>query len=314
MSLSPKVRALAASAILILSATATAGPAWAEAPRRAVILTSDVTRFYEVYDAAGGRPSAEQLDRDYLARGSASLLHFAKVRNVTGTRIADTLQKRPEIYVAARRCLAVLPGVKRRLTSSFAKLARLYPEARPAPVAIVVGRGRPVGIADSAGVTMGLEALCAADFMHPDLEARFVHTIAHEYGHIQQADARKDLAPGDPDATVLRMSLMEGTGEFVAQLISGAPGNHQHRAWTKGREAQIEAAFVADQDKTDLSAWLNNGPGTAEKPGDLGYWVGHRIVKAYYDRAPDKRQALRDIFEMSDPKAFLAASGWRPAS
>ncbi|WP_309642935.1 DUF2268 domain-containing putative Zn-dependent protease [Phenylobacterium sp.] len=312
MSPVPKARALAASAIVILAAAA--GPAWAQSARQAVIVTDDVTRFYKVYDAAGGRPTAEQLDRDYFAKGSDNLRHFAKVRNVTGTRIADTLRTRPEIYVAARRCLAVLPAVKRRLTTAFAKLARLYPEARLAPVAIVVGRGRPIGIADSAGVSMGLEALCAAEFMHPDLAARFVHTIAHEYGHIQQADASKDMAPGDPDATVLRMSLMEGTGEFVAELISGQPGNHQHRAWTRGREAEIEAAFVADQDKTDLSAWLNNGPGTADKPGDLGYWVGHRIVKAYYDRAPDKLQALRDIFEMSDPKAFLAASGWRPAS
>jgi hypothetical protein len=42
----------------------------------------------------------------------------------------------------------------------------------------------------------------------------------------------------------------------------------------------------------------------------VGYW----IVKSYYQRAPDKHQALRDIFEMRDPKAFLATSGWHPAA
>jgi uncharacterized protein YjaZ len=63
-------------------------------------------------------------------------------------------------------------------------------------------------------------------------------------------------------------------------------------------------------DKTDLSQWLYNS--APERPGDLGYWVGYRIVKSYYQRADDKRQALRDIFEMTDPKAFLARSGWRP--
>jgi hypothetical protein len=35
-------------------------------------------------------------------------------------------------------------------------------------------------------------------------------------------------------------------------------------------------------------------------------------VKAYYLHAADKRQAVRDILEMHDPKAFLAKSGWRP--
>ena len=49
-----------------------------------------------------------------------------------------------------------------------------------------------------------------------------------------------------------------------------------------------------------------------EQGGDLGYWVGYRIVKAYYQRAADKQQALREILELSDPKAFLAKSGWRP--
>jgi len=162
---------------------------------------------------------------------------------------------------------------------------------------------------DAAGVAIGLEAICAADFMEPDLEDRFVHTIAHEYGHIQQPRADQTDVPG---ATVLFASLIEGGADFVAELISGGLGAYHLAALTRGREAAIEAAFVADEDKTDLSGWLYNGRGTPEHPGDLGYWVGYRIVKAYYQHASDKHQALRDIFEMKDPKAFLARSGWRP--
>jgi hypothetical protein len=72
-------------------------------------------------------------------------------------------------------------------------------------------------------------------------------------------------------------------------------------------EKEIETAFVSDEDKTELSKWLNNG--TPEKPGDLGYWVGYRIVKSYYQHATDKRRAFRSILEMTDPKVFLAKSG-----
>lgn len=276
------------------------------------IVTSDVDRFYRVYEGAGRHPTAEQLDRDYLAHGGPALNEFAKLRNVTGARIAKTLETSPATYENARKCLAVLPGVKRRLTAAFAKLAELYPEAKFPPVTIVVGRGRPVGITSPSGVTMGLEALCAADFMNPDLEDRFVFTIAHEYGHIQQPAALQALEPGQPGATVLRMSLMEGAAEFVGELISGGVGNSQHAAWTKGREREIGEAFLRDKDKTDLSAWLYNGPGDASKPGDLGYWAGYRIVKAYYEGAPDKRTALQEILRTDDPEAFLAESGWRP--
>ncbi len=63
-------------------------------------------------------------------------------------------------------------------------------------------------------------------------------------------------------------------------------------------------------DKRDLSDWIyNSKPGN---PGDLGYWVGYRIVKSYYQNASDKRQALRDIIGLQDARAFLARSGWRP--
>jgi len=300
--------------VAALAALATGAPAVAAAAAGPQIVTDDVTRFYQVYEAAGGHPTAEQLDRDYLAPGSSSLHEFAHLRRVTGARIAETIAAHPETYTNARRCLAVLPAVKQRVGAALTRLKALYPEMKPAPVTIVVGRGRPVGITNPSGVTMGLEALCAADFMDPNVEDRFVHTIAHEYGHIQQTTALQALEPGDPGATVLTMSLMEGVGEFTAELISGGVGDYQHKAWTRGKEAAIEAAFVRDLDKTDLSAWLYNGPGDADHPGDLGYWVGYRIVKAYYAHAPDKHAALKAIFEMPDPKAFLAASGWTPAA
>ena len=45
----------------------------------------------------------------------------------------------------------------------------------------------------------------------------------------------------------------------------------------------------------------------------MGTWVGYRITKAYYQRAADKQQALREILGLSDPKAFLSKSGWQPA-
>jgi hypothetical protein len=52
--------------------------------------------------------------------------------------------------------------------------------------------------------------------------------------------------------------------------------------------------------------------GTLTEPGDLGYWVGFRIVKSYYGHATDKGEALRDIIEMKDAKGFIAKSAWRP--
>lgn len=274
------------------------------------ILTSDVTRFYELYDAADGKPSVEQLERDYLAKATPSLIEFAKMRRVTAQSIADRLAKDPAIYANAKACMATLPAVRTRLAAAFRRFAELYPEARLPPVAIVVGRGKPVGTANRDGLYIGLEALCAADFMNPDIEDRLVHVIAHEYGHTQQRDS--EFEEGDPSVTVLRVSLLEGVAELVAELTSGSVGNPGLTRWTHGKEAEIETAFVRDMDSTDLSKWVYNyRPGT-DQPYDLGYWVGYRISKAYYLRSDDRRAALKRLIELDDPKAILAGSGWTP--
>ncbi|MGB6386347.1 MAG: DUF2268 domain-containing putative Zn-dependent protease [Terriglobales bacterium] len=272
-----------------------------------VIEIDDVARFYKVYAAAGGHPTADQLQHDYIDPGSEGLHHLAKVRNVSGTTIVKTLAEHPEIYSDAKRCMAVLPSVRERVDVALRKLGSLYPEARFPPVTIVVGRGKPVAIGGpTSGIQIGLEALCATNWLNPNVEERFVHVIAHEYTHVQQSPALTN----NEHPTVLDLSLIEGAAEFTGELISGDVAYSNFRGSTAGREKEIEMAFVSDEDKTDLSNWFQNS--TREKPGDLGYWVGYRIVKSYYQRSDDKRRALREILEMTDPKAFLVKSGWYP--
>ena len=267
----------------------------------------DVDLFYKVYDAANGQPTVEALQRDYLDAGSDGLRQFAKMRNTTATRIAEAIAQQPQIYTDAKRCLVVLPRVRERVAVALRELSRLYPEARFPPVTIAVGRGRPVAVGSPVtGIQIGLEALCATEWMNPNVEDRFVFVIAHEYAHVQQDAALAD----EEHPTVLAASLMEGAAELTAELIAGHTSYSHLGAATAGHEKEIETTFLADQDKKDLSSWLyNTKPG---KPGDLGYWVGYRIAKTYYQRMPDKREALREILTMTDPKAFLARSGWHP--
>src|SRR5258707_8742989 len=180
MPFSVRTLAISWAGIWLLTA-APCGPALAAPPGGPLILTKDVTRFYQIYDSSGAHPTANQLDHSYIDQGSDGLRQFAKLRNVSGATIVEAIKKRPEIYADARRCLTALPAVKRRLTAAFGKLAQLYPEANFAPVTVLVGRGKPIGITNAAGVSIGLEALCAANFMEPDIEDRVVHTIAHDF-------------------------------------------------------------------------------------------------------------------------------------
>jgi hypothetical protein len=297
--------------MLLVSLGATSAvAATTAAPTGPKIQIEDVYRFYRLYDATGGHPTPDQLQHDYLDLGSVGLHNLAKTHNVTGARIADNMAKHPEIYSGASQCMTVLPRVRQRVGVALRKLGRLYPPARFPPVTIDVGRGKPVAIGSAVtGIQIGIEMLCAVKWDNLDVEERLVRIIVHEYIHVQQFSALND----DEHPTLLERSLIEGGAEFGTELIVGQPAEVTSpplRAATLGHEKEIESAFVTDEDNTDLSQWLDNS--TLEKPGDLGYWVGYRIVKSYYEHAPDKDQALRDIIELTVPKAFLAKSGWYP--
>lgn len=295
------------SAITLVLAAAAMACAHA-APTPAIeIQTEDVTRFYALYEATNGRPTAEQVQREYLDAGTAGLTHLTQVRNVNAENIARALEAQPELYTNARTCLAALPRIRERLVRTFANLVELYPEAARPPVTILISRGRPVAIAGpGTGVQVSLEATCsemAARFLGENVDDRFVNIIAHEYIHVQQAPEREN-------PTVLQRALEEGVAEFVGELISGGVSNVAVHASAEGRELEIETRFAGDLDKTDLSAWFDNT--TDEDVGQLGYWVGYRIAKAYYQNAPDQRAAIRDMMQITDAHALLERSGWRP--
>lgn len=62
---------------------------------------------------------------------------------------------------------------------------------------------------------------------------------------------------------------------------------------------------------TNLSKWMYNGFKIKDRPGDLGYYVGYKICRSYYDNAGDKRQAVRDILNVQDFPAFFERSRHR---
>jgi hypothetical protein len=272
-------------------------------------LVDDVARFYSLYDRNKGALSEELLQSEYLDAGSAGLHRFADSRHITGKRIASAIRTSPQLYSDAKRCVEDLPGVQTRLRTALPKLAALYPEAKLPPITLVVGPGKPIGMSDETGVMIGVEALCAVRYFDKNIEDRYVHVIAHEYAHVQQAVNTPALYNTE-HPTVLEQSLLEGSAEFTAQMITGGMTYNDFDERTSKQEKEIEQRFYADKDMHELSNWLYNG--TLTTAGDLGYWVGYRIVKSYYQRASNKREAFRDIIEMKQPERLFAESGWYP--
>lgn len=301
------IRPIAAALAALLSGNAAHA---AEAAPRVAIVTSDVDRFYTLYDDPALAADPERLAARYLADPSPGLVEFMALRRITLEKLAAALRDKPQVFKDARGCAAKLGKVRTRLIAATDRLAELYPAAKFPPITIAIGRGTTAGTANAKGLYIGLETLCMAKFIEADDEDRFVHIIAHEYVHAQQPLAQVE----SEDDNVLHAALVEGAAEFVAERMTGSVAYPLLHQWAAGREAELEPAFLADKDAKAIgSRWLYNQQGSDGWPGDLGYWAGYRVAKSYYDRTPDKKAAFTAIIEMRDPSAFLAASGWQPA-
>lgn len=276
-----------------------------------VVQTEDVTRFFAVFDNADGAPTAMQLQRGYLDPGTDGLHQFVASRIGSAEKLAAKIEKTSELFADSRACASALPDIRERLENVFIKLAEIYPRATFPPVTIVVGRGTTGGTTTPAGVIIGLEVICGANWLQPDITDRFVHLIAHEYVHVQQPATAIDPPK---DTRLLYMALVEGGAEFVGEMISGQVANVHLQQWTRGQECRIEKQFQAEAGSTDVHRWLYNGVGSQEWPGDLGYWAGYRIARAHYAHAADKTRAIAELINVDDADAFLKASGWVPTS
>lgn len=293
--------------------TTTAGPATSHAKPRSEkaveIRVDDVDRFFAMLAATQGKPTADQVQQLYIEPASLGLRHLTRVRNVNASNIAKAVAEKPELYADALTCLKVLPKVRHRLETTLARLFRIYPGASNPPITILISRGTPVAIAGpETGVQIALEAICtpmAERFLSKNLDDRLVHVAAHEFIHSQQPPEK--TAP-----TVLERALEEGVAEFLGELASGGVANVAVHRSAHGREIEIERRFLAEIDSKDLSAWFDNT--TENDVGQLGYWVGYRIAKAYYRKARHKPSAVASMLTITDAKQFLRNSRWSPSA
>jgi uncharacterized protein YjaZ len=138
--------------------------------------------------------------------------------------------------------------------------------------------------------------------------------VTHELVHTQQRYPILGALTGGPRflrGTVLRHSIAEGAADFIAELATGRAVRNEY---AEGREGQLWEQFKEHAATKDYGPWLYNGGREnrpEDVPPDLGYWIGYRITKSYYDKAIDKREALNDILSIRDFETFLKDSGYQ---
>lgn len=334
-------RNLIASALCLVACAATAlaqagEPPANRDPEKVKFVTSDIDNFWRAFDLALKETESEKkidiFQKEYLDKGSAGLRDFVRLRIKSAKELVETVEKLPKFYASVRPSTSRVAGMEKKMRKSFRKFKRLYPDAVFPDVYFVIGVANTGGTASGSGLLIGAELYgLTPDTPRDEFPAwfktflpdvkdekellglvgkaldtalkpveRLSSIVAHESCHFNQNYPKQ--------STVLEKSIQEGSCDLIAELTAGEVINPSLKAYGDRNEADLWRDFRAEMGGTDLSKWMYNGFKIKDRPGDLGYYVGYKISRAYYQNARDKQQAISDILNIKDFQGFFRSS------
>ena len=300
---------------------AQSGPQLNRDPATVKFVTSDIVNFWRAYDlAAMETDKAKRIaifQTEYLDKGSPGLKDFLRLRIKSAETLVDTIDKMPRYYASIRPQTLQVQRMEKRMRAAFEKFKSIYPDAVFPDVYFLIGVTSSGGTTGPSGLLIGTEMYGKTAKSPMDELSGWLRVVlssvenvpaivAHESCHYNQ---RYNTAPDQRH--LLGKSLQEGACDMIGELIAGHTINEHLKVYGRAHDADIWRDFETDMYKPDVSKWIYNALTAKDRPADLGYYVGYLITRSYYDNAKDKRQAVHDILNIQDARAFYEASGVR---
>lgn len=295
----------------------TVKPVYTMDPNAVKIIDSDVRNFWAAYDKIGrntDKAFAVQTYKNlYFDKGTLALQSYLLDKVGTIDNFVYIHQHREKYYASIRANTLKAAQLKSRYQQSFVNLRKIYVQAIFPPVYFVIGKLNSGGTICNYGLLIAIDQACMASTADTSelttweknnisSFANLPHTVAHELIHYEQNGMASDT-------TLLSAALREGMADFIGELISGKTSNERLKVFARGKEKQIWSDFRKEMHLNRSHNWIANADQeTADKPADLGYWVGYQICKSYYEESADKKNAIFDMLHIQDYKKFLTDS------
>ncbi|HYP27622.1 MAG TPA: DUF2268 domain-containing putative Zn-dependent protease [Blastocatellia bacterium] len=314
------MRLLVRSALYIVlcalpAAAQTGGPQVNRDPQKVRFITEDIDNFWRAYDLAGKESDRAKrisiYQTEYLDKGSAGLADFVRLRIKSAKDLVAAIETQPKYYASIRPSTLRVREMEKGMRKSFRNFKKLYADAVFPDVYFVIGVSNTGGTTSKNGLLIGAEMYGLtprtpreelADWMKAVLKPveKLPAIVAHELIHFNQHYPEPK--------TLLGKSIQEGSADFIGELISDDTINPDQKSYGDRHEAELWREFQKEMNGASVANWMYNGLSAKDRPTDLGYYMGYKICRSYYKNARDKRQAIRDILEIKDFPAFLAAS------
>jgi hypothetical protein len=284
-------------------------------PESVKFVTSDIENFWRAYDlAAKETDKAKRIaifQTEYLDQGSPGLKDFLRLRIKSAETLVNTIDQMPKYYASIRPQTLQVQRLEKHMRAAFKKFKAIYPEAVFPDVYFLIGVTNSGGTTGPSGLLIGAEMYGKTSKSPMDEVSSWLRVmlapvenvpaiVAHESCHYNQ---RYNTAPDQRH--LLGKALQEGACDMIGELISGRTINEHLKGYGRTHDSEIWRDFEADMYTQKVSNWFYNAATAKDRPGDLGYYVGYLITKAYYRNAKDKRQAVYDILNIKGRSRVL---------
>ncbi|GJL94478.1 MAG: hypothetical protein DHS20C05_08830 [Hyphococcus sp.] len=291
------------------------------APEDAKLIFDDVERFWTAYDLADKEDNADRkaaiFRQHYLAPGTDGLIDYHWIKTQSMEKLVKRIEGARGYYDGIRERTLSAAAYEGVIRNGLRKFVALYPDATVPDVTFVIGRLNSGGTAGATGMLIGLDVWSWAegvplDGLQPgfqkvvqnlDLDA-LPSIVVHEHVHALQQYTGEE--------NVLRGALQEGSADFLAGLALPDHEKPHYYQWGLEREEEIWRRFEQEMLGDNYKNWIGNNSTVDDENwyADLGYFIGARISEAYYEKAEDKQEAIKDLLFVNDAAAILEKSGY----
>lgn len=290
------------------------------------LISEPLDSFWPYFDKAlTDTANAKQYLAEYVLNGSyATKDYYHKRYENIHAMYNQMILRTPNHYKYTRQFLskAKIDSLKKDMTKMIRRFSELYPSAVYPKAYIVPGMLNGRGTLTEVGLFAGAEMYVKSDTMSDENLSQWqletiseinsmIFVITHEWLHFQQSYHDKKN-----EGNLLHKVIEEGVCDFVVDLVSDKNVIEIDRITSIGyldNQKNLDfilSEFKRDMYSNDLSKWMYNGGGIKDRPSDIGYALGYKICKSFYEKSDDKKLAIWTLFNTDDFETILKNSDY----
>ena len=289
-----------------------------------IVETSDITRFWQMYDrlvyCSSEEDSVQWIQTQYLDKASKGFKEFQKVRDLDARYYLKNFRNSPSFWASLRPRTEDLENRTEEVHSVLDQFENRFKHFKRPKVCFAIGALSTGGTISSGWLLIGAEIVMADSSVNKEELNSWLQFamqdhdqlksfIAHETVHTMQRNTFSVLW-GYLFTRKLTMSMLEGAADFIALEVAGETINANLYAYGYRHEESIKRRFSEDLYNNDSDSWLYNGLNAENGPADLGYFIGSQACNAYFNKQNQSSKALKKIALMKRPKSIAKKSDY----